>query len=457
MRLSGVKLFSRIANARDRLKSRPGFVAALRNIGWLSFDNLFRLSLTLIMGVWITRYLGPAQFGVLSYATAFVSITAAFANLGLQGLVVRDLVNAPTQAAVLLGSAFVLKLAASFMATVAGILIVLSANPNDSLTVSIVIILSLGIPFQSAAVVRFWFESRVQSKYAVYADNLTLLLICALKAGLILGEAPLIAFAWVTLLQGALAAIFLFSIYFWTTQGFIKWRPRFAQMATLLRSCWPLALSSIAILIYTRTDQIMLKAMLGNESVGIYSAALRLSEVWYMIPVIVMASVFPAVLRARSADRSLYHIRFQQVLSTLVLAALLIALLVTAAAPWIISTVYGSAFSASAGVLRIHMWTSLFVFLGVASTNWLVAEGLQVHSMWRTSIGAATNILANLYFIPRWGVEGAAAATLISQVIASYLYDAFPKETRAMFYMKTRALFLISLPSPLKLSTSLRN
>jgi PST family polysaccharide transporter len=440
MRLTEVKLFSRIANARDRLKSRAGFVAALRNIGWLSFDNLFRLSLTLIIGVWITRYLGPAQFGVLSYATAFVSITAAFANLGLQGLVVRDLVNAPTQTAVLLGSAFVLKLAASFIATVAGILIVLWANPNDSLTVSIVIILSLGIPFQSAAVVRFWFESRVQSKYAVYADNFTLLLICSVKAGLILGEAPLIAFAWVTLLQGVLAAIFLFCIYFWTSQSFIKWRPRFAQMATLLRSCWPLALSSIAILIYTRTDQIMLKAMLGNESVGIYSAALRLSEVWYMIPVIVMASVFPAVLRARSADRSLYHIRFQQVLSALVLVALLIALLVTAAAPWIISTVYGSAFSASAGVLRIHMWTSLFVFLGVASGSWLIAESLQLYSFYRTACGALINIAANLILIPAYGASGAAIGTLVSQVIAAYFMDLLTPDTRKMFKMKTKAM-----------------
>jgi PST family polysaccharide transporter len=442
MSFSRSSLFLAIRNARNGWKSRADLAAAVRNIGWLSFDNIFRLSLTLIIGVLIARYLGPTQFGILSYAAAFVAVIGSFAGLGLQGIVVRELVMEPHRARVILGSALLLQFVAAASASALAAFAVRLANAGDPTTIGLVSILALGLPLQSSATIRYWFESRVLSKYVVWIDNIIFLCVFVIKLFLILSQASLPAFAWVTLLQSFLTALGLVIIYVLTFPHSGYWQPQWNECLHLLRQCWPLALSSIAILVYLRTDQLMLNSMLGNESVGIYSAALRLSEVWYMIPVIVMASVFPAILRAKQNDTTLYRNRLQQLLSALVIIALLVAALVSALAPLIISTVFGNQFAASAGVLAIHMWTSVFVFLGVASGSWLIAEGLQLYSFYRTACGAVINVGANLILIPAYGPVGAAIATLVSQLVAAYLMDLVSPQTRDMFMMKTRALML---------------
>jgi PST family polysaccharide transporter len=188
----------------------------------------------------------------------------------------------------------------------------------------------------------------------------------------------------------------------------------------------------------------MLGQMLGDEAVGIYSAATRISEVWYFIPIIIVASVFPAILEAKKQSETLYHQRLQRLYDLMVWLSVAVALPMTFLAGPIVVLLYGPAYAEAGTVLAIHIWASVFVFLGVASGQWFIAENRQILSFQRTLMGAVANVLLNLIFIPKFGPVGAAVATVMAYSIAAFLFDAVTKETRAMFVMKVRSMNLMA-------------
>ncbi|GAB6270451.1 MAG: flippase [Smithella sp.] len=398
----------------------------------------------LLVGVWIARYLGPEQFGLLSYALAFVALFTAIANLGLNGIVVRDLVQDPSKAETTMGTSFVLSMLGGFSAFCLSLLAISYAKPDNELAKFIVVLLSLLMVFKATDVVRYWFESQVQSKYVVWMENGVFLAISAVKIGLILASAPLISFVWAIFVEALIVAVGLLGIYAWRGGKLTAWRFRFARAKVLLTDSWPLILSGLAIMVYMRIDQIMLGQMLGDESVGIYSAAVRISEVWYFIPMIIVASVFPSIIEAKKKSETLYYQRIQKLYDIMVLLALSLALLMTFLSDWVITLLFGNAYQQSGPVLAIHIWAGIFVFLGVASGKWFLIEGLQKYAFYRTLFGAVVNIVLNLIMIPKFGVLGAAWATVISYAAAGLFSDVLQKKTRTIFKMKLRSLNMFS-------------
>lgn len=427
------------ASLRARIEHRPHLLKAISNTGWLFGDQALRMAVGLVLSVWIARYLGPGQFGLLNYAMAFVALFGAVASLGLNGIVVRDLVNRPEDADATLGTAFLLQLAGGFAAFGLALFAIGFARPDDALSRLMVAILGFAMVFKSTEVVKYWFESRVESKYSVWTENLAYLLFAGVKAALILGGAPLMAFVWAVFAEGALAAAGLLGIYAWLGGRLKKWRPHCARARVLLKDSWPLVLSGLAVMVYMRIDQIMLGQMLGDEAVGIYSAAVRISEIWYFIPMAIAASAFPSIIEARKQSESLYNQRLQKLYDLMVLLAVGVALPMTLLADWLMALLYGERFSGAGTVLALHIWTGLFVFVGVASSRWYLVENLQRLAFARTLTGALMNILANLLLIPEFGVQGAAVGTLLSQVAAAYLFDLLHPKTRAVFWMKSRS------------------
>jgi len=203
-------------------------------------------------------------------------------------------------------------------------------------------------------------------------------------------------------------------------------------------------LSSIAVMIYMKIDQIMIGQMLGNDAVGIYSAAVRISEIWYFIATAVAASVLPTILEAKKNNEAQYRLRLQALFDLMTWIAIIVALPVTFFAMPLVTMLFGAEYSEAGGVLAIHVWATVFVFLGVAGGNWFLAENQQLISLQRTALGAVVNVLLNILLIPMMGVVGAAWATLIAYAVAAMLSDATQHATRDMFMMKIRSLNLLS-------------
>lgn len=425
------------------LIKHDGFMKYFKNTSWVFLEKVLRIFVGIFVTVWVARYLGPQQFGILSYAIALVGIFSSISTLGLDSIVVRELVKNEIEHYEIIGTTFFLKLLGAVVVIVI-LYIITSVLPNDEYTNVLIFIIASSTIFHSFNVIDFYFQSKVLSKYVVYANIISLSICSFIKIFLILNNASLTAFAWVILLESIILAIGL--LYF-----FIKLNPnnifssvkfKIKVSKTLLSDSWPLILSGLVISVYMKIDQVMINQLLGNEAVGQYSAAVRLSEAWYFVPVVIAGSLFPAIINARKVSHHLYYSRLQKLFNFMVWVAISIALLVTFFSSTIVDILYGYQYFETARVLTIHIWASVFVFLGVASGKWFVIENYKLLYFFRTFYGMLFNIILNLIFIPRYGIEGAAWATLIGQSIAAYFSDLLNAETRSIFKMKTMTLLI---------------
>jgi PST family polysaccharide transporter len=426
------------------LKSSDRLRGIIANTGWLFADRILRMGVGLFVGVWVARYLGVEQFGVFNYGTAFVALFSTLSTLGLDAIVVRSIVREPEKRAEILGTAFWLKLFGGIAALVLAVSSIIVVRHDDQLTISLVAILSSVGIFQSFDTIDLWFQSQVQSKYTVIAKNTAFVITALVKVALISFHAPLIAFAWAGLGEVSLGAIGLIISY--RVRGYSPWLwPWSSPLAkTLLKESWPLILSGVTIMIYMRIDQIMLGQMVGDKAVGLYSAATRISEVWYFIPTAIVSSVAPAIYAAKEVNEALYYQRIKQLIRILVLISLLISVPMSLMSGKLITILFGNGYAEAGKILAIHIWASLFVFMGVATSPWFIAEGLTEFSFHRTLIGAVVNVVLNFLLIPSYGGIGAAIATVIAYAIAAFLANGLNSKTHRIFIIQLKSLILLA-------------
>jgi PST family polysaccharide transporter len=430
-------MLDKLANVK---KLSPQLIKIIANTGWLFLDRILRMGLGLFVGVWVARYLGVEQFGVFNYSIAFAALFSTVAKLGLDNILVRRIVHKPENSNQLLGTVFGLKILGGFISALLAIGSIVMFKHDDYLTISLVAILaSVGI-FQAFDTIDLWFQSQVQSKYTVIAKNTAFIAIALLKITLINIHAPLQAFAWSTLAESCLGAVGLIIIFNISGYSLRSWSLDLSLAKILLKESYPLIFAGLSVIIYMKVDQIMLGEMIGKDAVGIYSAAARISEVWYLIPVAISSSVSPAIFAAKEINEALYYRRIEKLTQTLVLISLVIALPMSFLSKTVIVTLFGEEYAAAAPILAIHIWASLFVFLGVAVTSWYISEGLTNLALCRSLIALVINILLNLLLIPLYTGVGAAIATVISYAVGHVFANATHHKTRKIFMIQVKSL-----------------
>ena len=436
-------MFGKIKQAVANLAQRPNLMAALRNLGWLVFDRVFRLGVSFVVTLWLARYLAPELFGVYNYAIAFTALFSVVATFGLQSVVVQYLVDKPDQQNFTLASAFVIQLAGGVIAFILSVLVAFNLVGNEPTVLVAVLLLSTINLFRFSDTIRYYFESRVQSKRIVVTENLVFMLIVLLRIAMILLEFPLIYFVALLVLEAVLttlAFLWLFGI-----QKFKALKFDNSNFLSMLKVAWLLALSVGAAMLYMRVDQIMLASLLNQEAVGIYSAAVRISEIWYVFPAVIVVSVFPRIIRELRHDAARANRQLDVLLTAFSIVSISVGLLVGSYSTNIIVFLFGEDYRASASVLSIHVWSSVFVFSGILGSRWLVAMDMQKVLLVSTLIGVVANIAMNYLMIPVYGVEGAAWATLVAQFMSAILVNCFHPVSRQLFWMQMSALSLFSL------------
>ena len=436
---------SKVIQKVSLLKGRTGLHKILANISWLFADRILRMGFGLVVGIWVARYLGVQQFGLLNYAIAFVAIFNPLANLGLDVVVVRRLVADPTQQQSILGTSFWMRFVAGWLTWLAVIIGIYLLRHDDAMTIVTVTILGAANIFQSFDTIDLWFQSQVRSKYSVLAKNAAFIATTSIRVVMVLSHAPLVAFVVAILLEAVLGAVGLLIVY--KQQGYLvklwQWSRSLAQ--DLLRESLPLILSGLTIMIYMRIDQIMLGQMIGDKAVGVYSAATRISEVWYFIPMTVSSSVMPSIFNAKEISEELYYQRIGGLNRGLTWLAIAVAIVMTFVSKPLIVMLFGNSYIESGTILAVHIWASVFVFSGVATSGWFIAENLSYLSLYRTLSGAIVNILLNIFLIPIYGGLGAAIATVIAQAVASFISNGVNPKTRKLFKVQIKSLLPIKL------------
>ncbi len=422
----------------------------IQNSAWLIADRLVRVAGGFIVGVWTARYLGASDFGLLSYCIAYASLFSIFSTLGLDGIVVKEASTGNVRVSALLGTSFTLRIVGALFATVISVAIA-ALFGKGSLTLIMIAISSSVLVAQSLYVIDFIMQARMQNKLSVIAQGSGFLISTAIKILLIVNEMPVIYFVIANLIEAIAAASLLLIIYF-RQDNSSRWEFDKKVAFQLMSESWPLFLSGFAYLAYVRVDQIMIEHFLGARDVGLYSAAIRISEAWNMIPVIAVTVAFPKLLQLRQKNALLYKARMQDLFGSIALLAILAALFTSVCSGWLISVLYGAEYAQSAQVLAISAWNSVFVALGFVAGRWMIAEGLTKFALVRNLFGLVSNIGLNLFLIPAYGIFGAALGTLISYAIANLLSYGINRKLFPLLAMNLRALSVLGWLYTLRIS-----
>jgi O-antigen/teichoic acid export membrane protein len=396
-----------------RLLAHPTLRPIAANTGWLLFDKLLRMMLGLVVSAWVARYLGPVDFGELAYVLATMAFFQIVSTLGADQIVVRDIARNADEAPSLLGTLLAMRIAAGALCWILSIGVTAAFSGQDDRVVMLVALAGGSLVFQSADTVDLWFQSQSQSRRTVLAKVGAVLLSNACKVVLIVMRAPVAAFAIVVAMEAAAGAAGLALVYrrFRTSE---PWRAAAAQARQLLRQSFPFMLSGLSIVVYMRIDQIMIKNMLGQRELGIYAAAISISQLWHIIPTTVSVSVAPDLARRKAQGESQYNRALLMLFRVSGVVSLCIGAMTALAAPILVKILYGPQYAGAAPILAIHAFSNFFVFQGVAAGLWLTNERAGHLYLLKTLLGGIAAVGANLVLLPRFGVTGAAVGALFS-------------------------------------------
>lgn len=403
-----------ISKIKNRYNQSESLQKVAKNIGWLFFDKFLRMGVGLIVGAWVARYLGPKQFGMMSYAAAYVALFGSFASFGIDCIIIRELVNNPKKHNELLGSAFIIKIFGALLVLISATISISFIRPHEQIIFALVLLSSSGLIFQSFNVIDLYFQSKVISKYTVLAQNIAFIISSIIKVLLILNKAPLLSFAVVTLVEVVLGSLFLAIVYQYNKKTIFNWRPIVATIKITLNESWPLILASMASMLNMRIDQIFIGKMLDDVAVGNYAVAVRISEVWLMLPMVLGASIYPKIIEAKQKSNELYHKRLNQICFYMCCFVIPVAIGITLMSGTIISVLFGRQYTIAGAILAIHIWSGVPYLTTFAYGQMFYIEKLVKLSFYSSLFAPICNIVLNFLLIPRFGAVGAAATTLVT-------------------------------------------
>lgn len=410
----------------------------LRNTAWLVAERAIRFAASVLVMAVLARYLGPSRFGALNYAASLVSLLAPFLAMGMNRTLVREFVTDRESARALLRAAVRARLALAALMLAALLAGIAAMGATSSLVATLIAITACGLVLQAFEPFELWYQSMGRNQVPVLVKAGSLCATSVLKLVLVWIEAPVTAFAWAGVLElGINAAALAFSA---RSPGSNRDAGGAVALGRLLRECWPEIIAGAGASLCLRLDQFVLESTHGLAAVGVYAAGVRLSDVWYFAPAAIVTSYYPLLVAERSRDRARYVQVMQQMFLVVSLVCLAIVGATLLTADMLVHVVYGPQFEAAAMVLRIHVLGLLAMGFGVASGAWIFAEARAHISMWRTLMGVAVGVCANLLLVPPLGMPGAALATVLSLYAAYYLFDTILVDTRPVFVLKSHAL-----------------
>lgn len=426
-------IFTKIKNYIKEKTEHNGFKRYLANTSWLFLGKIFTLILSFFLFSYVARYLGPKNLGNLSYAQSFVSLFAIFSSFGIDHVLYRELVRHKEKRQELLGSAILMKTVLGLITFIITVGISLYTE-NECLIVLLIGIIAITNIFQPFTSASLYFDTIQKSKINTMGMILINIILSILKIGIIIFNKGIIYFAFIFVLETVFNAIYYLIIYSYYCESITKWRAHFTTIKSLMRESLPLLLASVSAVIYARIDQVMIKHYLDASSVGLYSVAVRIAEVWNFIPSLIISSVFPAIINAKITNEIVYEKRFAKLFTTTLGISILFAFSISMFSNPIIKIVAGNQYIAASQVLIIYIWGVVGMIVTNVAQQLLVAERWTKITFYMTMVGAVINTLLNLWLIPRLGITGAAFSTLIAYWTVPFSLFLF-KNTRKKIWL----------------------
>ncbi len=410
-----------------------------KNAGWLIGGNIVYKLIAFIVGIWTARYLGPGNYGLIDYAAAYTTFFFSLSTLGINSVIVKKFVDKPDREGATLGTTLVLQCISSFVSILMILAIVFVVDFGEKVTITVVFLSSLGLLFQQLDTIKYWFQSKLESKYASISTIIAYTITSLYKVVLLILNKSVEWFALAASIDYLCMAIILF--YAYKKKSGPKLCFSFEDAKDLLKKSYPFILSGLMISIYGATDKLMLKQMLNEEAVGFYGTAVSISNIWVFVLAAVIDSMKPMIMELYNKNKLEYRKKNIQLYRIVFYLSLSVSLIITVFADFGVTLLYGEAYKGTVLPLRIVTWYVAFSYLGVARDAWVVCENHQKH-LPKLYIGAALiNVALNFTLIPIIGASGAALASLLTQVSTIFLTPLFIKAMRPNVKMMCEAIF----------------
>lgn len=408
------------------------------NAFWLIGAKVYHVAVNLVVSLLMARYLGPSNYGLINYAASFTAMFTAVCTLGINGILVNELIR-DNRNGLLIGSSIGMRLLSSLCSVITIVALAYALNPDEPTTVWVVLIYSTTLIFQSVDSINCWYQANLESKVTAKISAAGYTVAAIYKVWLLLTQKNVIWFAASHAVEYALVAILLLNAY--RIHAGRGQRLRFALDAgrTILSKSYHFILSGMMVAVYGQMDRIMLKSMIDETSVGYYSAAVTITSMWPFILSAIIDSAKPVILEKHGCDRQTFDRYLIRLYGAIMYISFAAALGITLLSGPIIVLLYGEAYLGARGALCILCWDTAFSYLGVARSVWMVPNGKQKYEKYIAGSGAVCNLILNAVMIPVWGVNGAAIATLVTQIFTNFIVGFFFRDIRENNFLILKA------------------
>lgn len=411
-----------------------------KNSAWLISEKIIQMILSLVVNRIVVEYLQPENYGTLNYTASIVTFFASLCTLGLDAIVINEIVTKKDEQGEILGTGIFMRIVSSLLSMIMIVIVVVFLNPNNTEILIIAILQAIALLFEAFTLINIWYQSKLQSKYIAIVAFIVYIIVAIIKVTFVFIKKDLIYFAIANTLTSVLTGLFILGLYL-KHKG-PKLKVQVHRIVPLLKQSYHFILSGLMLAIYAQTDKIMIGKMLTDMSaVGLYSVATTITNLWSFIPMAIVTSFRPVIIELKMTDYNKYIRKLKQLYSFILWINVAYALGVTIFADLIIKILYGEAYLGAKIPLLLAVWSGGFLYLGVARDVWFVSEGLQKYSTKISLVGCITNVALNLLLIPSMGIVGAALATTITQLCTGFISTLLFEKTRINNKYIVEALF----------------
>lgn len=413
-------------------------IKVVKNASWIIGIQLVKSLLGMVISMLTARFLGPSSFGQINYAASIVAFATPIMYLGLTGVLVQEIVNAPEREGEILGSSISMAFLSSLLCVGGVVAFVSVANHGERDTILVCAIYSLLMVFQSLEMMTYWFQAKLLSKYSSLVMLVAYLMMSAYKVFLLATHKSIYWFAFSNALDYMIVAAGLFIVYKRIGGGSLRFSLKTAKH--LFSKSRYYIVSNMMIAIFSQTDRIMLKLMIDDAATGYYSAAVACAGMTGFVFTAIIDSFRPMIFDSKKTDERQYEKNICRLYGIIIYLSLLQSLVITLLAGIIIQILYGSAYVASVSALRLVVWYTTFSYLGAVRNIWILAEDKQRY-IWIINLsGALANVVLNYFLIPAMGILGASLASLITQIFTNIVIGYIIKPLRYNNTLMLRAL-----------------
>lgn len=409
-----------------------------KNASWLIGGSMFNKLFSFLISLFTARYLGPSNYGLISYAAAFTTLFFSLCTLGINSVIVKELVDNPENEGEIIGTTLVLQGFSSLLSIGIIFLIVFFLNYGETLTLLVVFLCSLGLFFQMMDSLQYWFQYKLMSKYAAIATTISYIFSSLYKIVLLLTGKSVIWFSIATSIDYFCVAVVL--LVFYKRNNGPKFVFSSSRSKQLLKKSCPFIITGLMISIYGATDKLMLKNMLDEASVGYYGIAISISTAWVFVLGAIIDSFKPVISGLFNTDKLLYEKKNIQLYSIVFYCSILVSVFMTFLSPYGIYYLYGESYLPAVNPTIICTWYVAFSYLGVARDIWIVCEGKQKKLPIIYALSALSNVVLNIVLIPKYQASGAAMASLLTQISTIIIYPLCIRDYRPNVRLLFKAL-----------------